>query len=258
MNMKYTGINRLFHSDSVQKLFDKITDGTFSEFFDDWKWILAYSKRYKWFVLLYTFLGLFASTMNVASSYVSAMTINIITGGQKDKLVLLLCLMFGTQLVYIGFNAIRNRLQTNISIYVHNDIQAEIFDRIVDVRWDELNKYKHGDLLNRFNDDVKSVSEKAISWIPDILISVYTFVMTFAVLYRMDPIMAWIGLCSAPILFFMSRYIMKRQKEYRQRVLELNSEMMSFETETFYNMDTVKAFSVWDVLSGRPRDWQTQ
>jgi len=258
MNMKYTGINRLFQSSSLQSLLDKIADKTFYEFFDDWKWILSYSKRYKWFVLLYTFLGLFSATLNVASSYVSALTINIITGRQTGKLALLLSLMFGTQLFYIGFNAIRNRVQTKISVYVHNDIQAEIFDRIVDVRWDELNKYKHGDLLNRFNDDVKSVSDNAISWIPDILINIYTFIMTFAVLYRMDHIIAWIGLCSAPILIFMSRYIMKRQQRYRKKVLELNGEMMSFETETFYNMDTVKAFGVWDALSERLRGWQKQ
>jgi len=64
----------------VQKLLDKIADGTFSEFFDDWKWIFVYSKCYKWFVLLYTLLGLFAFTTGVASSYVSA--IRSLTGGR--------------------------------------------------------------------------------------------------------------------------------------------------------------------------------
>ena len=42
--MKYTGINRLFRAESLQRVLDKRADGTFSEFFDDWKWILAYSR----------------------------------------------------------------------------------------------------------------------------------------------------------------------------------------------------------------------
>ena len=205
---------------------------------------------------MYTVLGLLAATLNVASAYVSALAINIITGRQMDRLALLLGLMFGTKLFHVAFNALKDRVQTRISVRVHTDIQAEIFERIVDVRWDALNRYQHGDLLNRFNDDVKSVSENTISWIPDILINLYTFAVTFAVLYKMDPIMAWIGLCSAPILFFLSRYVIGRQRAYRSKVLELNSDMMSFEAEVFYNMDSVKAFGIWDELSLRLRRWQ--
>ncbi len=256
--MKLSKISSHFQSETMQTFFKKLSDGTFREFVDDWKWIFAYSKRYKWFVVLYTALGLFSSTLGVASSYISAMTINIITGRETDKLALLLCLMFGTTLFYIGFSAFSNRVHKKISIYVHNDIQAEIFDRIVDVKWNELYRYKHGDLLNRFTDDVNAVSDNAISWIPDIIVNIYTFVVTFVVLYKMDRIMAYIGLCSAPFLFFMSRAIMRQQKKYRKKVLELNSDIMSFQTETFYNMDTIKAFGVWRVLSQKLRMWQKQ
>lgn len=63
---------------------------------------------------------------------------------------------------------------------------------------------------------------------------IYTFIVTFVVLFRMDAIMAWIALFSAPFLLLISRYIMRRMREYRKRVLELNSGMMSFEVETFF------------------------
>ena len=62
---KYTGINRILKSEFVQALLDKLSDGTFREFVDDWKWIFQFSKRYKWIVIFYTFLGIFASTVLV-------------------------------------------------------------------------------------------------------------------------------------------------------------------------------------------------
>ena len=37
------------------------------------------------------------------------------------------------------------------ALYKHYKSKQEIFDKIIDARWDELNNYQNGDLLNRFN-----------------------------------------------------------------------------------------------------------
>ena len=68
--------------------------------------------------------------------------------------------------------------------------------------------------------------------------------------------MAWIAILSAPFLLVMSRWIMRRMKEYRKRILELNSGMMSFEVETFFNFDMIKSFGVFDTYSQKLRSWQ--
>lgn len=56
------------------------------------------------------------------------------------------------------------RISTKLSIYINNDIQADIFDKIIDADWMEINKYSNGDVLNRFNSDVNTISGNAISW----------------------------------------------------------------------------------------------
>ena len=254
--MEYTGINKHIQSETFQALLNKISDGTYKEFIDDWKWIFSYSLRYKWLVLIYFVMGILSSTFGIAASYASSMMINIITEKQMSKLPLLIGLTLGTSALSLILSSVMSRVNAKISVHVNNDIQAEIFDNIVDVKWTELNKYKNGDLLNRFNDDTSTVSENAISWIPNTVISLYSFVLAFIVLYRMDHIMAWIAILSAPVLFFMSRFVMRKQKSYIKQLRELKSEMMSFEAEAFYNMDTVKAFGVWKVLSKRLRRWQ--
>ena len=53
----YTGLNRLFHSDALQAILRHIDDGTLSEFFDDWKWIFSFSRKYKWIIVFYTLAG---------------------------------------------------------------------------------------------------------------------------------------------------------------------------------------------------------
>ena len=253
---KYTGINRLFQSDAIQDILKHRADGTMSEFLGDWKWIFSFTKKYRWIVVLYTFMGIVGSTMSLGSAYVGRILINIVVGQQREQLWVLICAMLGMTLFSLAISSINHRIYTRVSIYVNNDIQAEIFDRIMDARWAELSAYPSGDLLNRFNGDVGAIASNAINWIPNLIINIYTFAATFVILYRMDAAMAWIALLSAPFLLGMSRYILRKMKQYRQRVLELNSQMMGFEVETFFNFDTIKSFGVFGHYSRTLREWQ--
>ena len=256
--MKYTGLNKFFKLQSIEQFKNKIADGTLREIVDDWKWIFTFSLRYKWIVIFYTFLGIFASTLSLGSSYVSAMIINIITSAQKEKLWFMIAIMLGTTIFSLVFNSLMSRVSTKISIRVNNDIQAEIFDKIIDAKWKDLNKYKYGDILNRFNSDVSTISTNAISWIPNFIISVYTFVLTFIVLVKMDYIMALIATISAPILLLLSKAIMGRLRKYREKVTKMNSDMMAFEVDTFYNFDVIKSFGIIRYYSKELRNWQNK
>lgn len=253
---KYSGINKLIKSDALQVLINKIYDGTFSEFIDDWKWIFSFSKKYRHIVVFYTIVGIFSSSLSLGAAYVSRTLINIIVGKEIDKIWILLGSMIGMTVFSLLLSSVNSRIFTKISIYVNNDIQAKIFDNIIDARWKELSEYPSGDLLNRFNNDVGTISANAINWIPNLVINIYTFIITFIVLFRTDHAMAWIAFLSAPFLLAMSRYIMRKMKEYRKRVLELNSKMMSFEVDTFYNFDMIKSFGIFGYYSKKLRYWQ--
>ena len=254
--IKYTGLNKLFRSDNMQKLFDSWYDGTFKEFVDDWKWIFSYSKKYRWIVIFYVIVGIFGSTVSIGTAYVGRIMINIITERQTDKLWVLISAMVGMLVLSLVLSSVNSYISARISIYVNNDIQAGIFEKIMDARWRELSTYPSGDLLNRFNGDVGTIASNAINWIPNLIINIYTFIVTLVVLWRMDAGMAIIAFVSAPFLLGLSRFIMRRMKEYRKRVLELNSRMMSFEVETFYNFEMIKSFGIFGYYSRKLHAWQ--
>ena len=253
---KYTGLNRFLKSESLQQLLNKIDDGTFSTFIDDWKWIFSYSKRYKKVIAFYLILGILSSTLGLVSSVVSKHLIDIIVGKKLDQLWVLVFMMIFSTVFSLVFSSVIGRLSLKISIDVGNDIQADIFSQIIDAKWLELNKYPNGDLLNRFNSDVSTVAGNAVSWGPSLILSVYNFIATFCVILYYDVTMAFIALGSAPFLLLMSRYIMRKNKEYRERVLQMNSKLMSFEVETFYNIDTIKSFGIMDKYGRELKKWQ--
>ncbi len=253
---KYSRWNRILKSQAVQMIIEHLDDGTFSEFFGDWKWIFSFSKKYRWIIVFYTVLGLFGTTLGLVSSVASKYMIDIITGYNTSKLWLMVSVMVGSSVASLVFSSLVNRISTKLSIYVNNDIQAHIFDKIIDADWLELSRYANGDLLNRFNNDISTISGNAISWLPNVIIAIYNFIATFVVILYYDVTMALIAFLSAPFLLLSSRYLMRKNKEYRERMLEMNSKLMGYEVETFYNMDTIKSFGIMKYYSKGLRGWQ--
>ena len=250
--------NQKMSFESLDILISRWRDGTFGEILDDWKWILSYSKRYKGAIAFYTILGIFSTSMGLVSSVASKYLIDIITGYKTSKLLTMIVIMVGSSLFSLLFSSIISRISTKLSIDINNDIQADIFDKIVDAEWLELNKYSNGDVLNRFNGDIGTVSGNAISWLPSILIAVYNFIATFAVILYYDWTMAIIAFASAPFMLLLSRVVLKKQREYGKKVREMSSKLMTFEVETFYNFDTIKSFGIAPYYSGKLRWWQKQ
>ena len=235
------------------RLLDSIREGTFSEILDDWRWIFSYSSRYKGAIAFYTLIGVLSTTLGLVTSVASKYMIDIITGYQTEKLWLMVLIVVVSSVTTLLFSNLVKRFSAKLSIGISNDIQADIYDKIMDARWSDIIKYRNGDILNRFNSDVGTVSGNAISWMPSVIIAVYKFIATFLVIWHYDRIMALLSFLSAPIMLAMSRFLIRRQREYSRKVKEVSSEMMTFESESLYNMDTIKSFGIMDLFGKKLR-----
>ena len=133
--MEENQTNKGISFESLDILIGRWKDGTFSEIIDDWKWIFSYSKKYKGAIVFYTLLGIFSTSMGLVSSVASKYMIDIITGYQTDKLWIMIVLTVGSAIFSLAFSNIISRISTKLSIYINNDIQADIFDKIIDADW---------------------------------------------------------------------------------------------------------------------------
>lgn len=243
-------------SAALELLLERLKNGTFGELLDDWRWIFGYTRRYQWAVLLYVILGVLSSSLGLVSAVASKYTIDIITGYQTSKLAEMIALMIGSTLFSLVFKSLISRVSTKISLVVNNDIQASVFERVLDADWLSLSQYANGDILNRFNSDVSTVASNAVSWLPNLIVSLYTFVATFFVILHYDVTMGFLALASAPVLLFSSRFLLKRMRAHNEAVKEMTSTLMTFESETFYNLDTIKSFGLMERCAIRLRHWQ--
>ncbi|MEI3103571.1 MAG: hypothetical protein V8S97_05130 [Oscillospiraceae bacterium] len=129
-------------SESLGTLLRSWRDGTFSEIWDDWKWIWGYTKRYRRAVWFYTILGVASSTLGLVSAVASKYSIDIITGYDSDRLWFVVTVMVASALVGLLLSSVTSRISTKISLRVNNDIQAEVFDRLLGADWKSLNDFR--------------------------------------------------------------------------------------------------------------------
>ena len=243
---------------TLNELNKRRKEGTFGEIFDDWKWIFSYSKRFKGSITIYTLLGLLSTTLGLVSSIAGKFLVDVVIGHKVDQLWLAALVMAGSTLFSLSISNMSGRIRQKLSVDMTNAVKADVFDCVMDARWQSLNEFSNGDILNRFHGDIGTVADNAISWLPNVVNSVYTFVATFVVIWYYSPVMSLIALSSAPVILLMSRYLVEKQKSFREEMMKTSSKIYAFETEALYNLDTVKSFGIMNIFSMQLRELQMQ
>ena len=249
-------VKKVLGSEALGILLGRWRDGTFTEILTDWKWILTYTRRYRRAVWSYTILGVISSTLGLVSAVAGKYTIDIITGYDSSQLWFVILVMLLSALIGLLLRSVTSRISTRISLWVNNDIQAEVFDRLLNADWQALNQFSSGDLLNRLTNDTGSVASNAIHWLPDLIVAAYSFIATLAVILHYDWIMALLALASAPFLLITSRRLIGGMRSHQQKLRQVSSELMAYETETFHNLDAIKGFGITDRYSAGLRQQQ--
>jgi len=242
------------NSFTLNQLKTRWKNDTFGEIFLDWKWIFSYSRRFKGPIAAYTVLGLLSSTLALVSSVAGKFLVDVIIGHKSDQLWMAALIMAGSALTSLAISNLTGRIRQKLNVDMTNAIRGDVFDSVMDAGWQSLNQFSNGDILNRFHGDIGIVADNAISWLPGVIISVYSFVSTFIVIWYYSPVMSLIALSSAPVILLMSRYLVNKQKEHRKEMMETTSRIYSFESEALYNLDTVKSFGIMDSFSLQLRE----
>lgn len=243
-------------SQSLRYLLQRLKDGTFGKLLRDWKWIWSFSRRHRFAILLFTLCGMLSSALSLVSGVASKYLIDSMVSRDLQGLTALIPILIASAVVSVSFRSLTMRLSARLSVNMHNDVQAYVFDALMDSKWLSVREYATGDLLTRFSGDIGTVSGCAVSWLPGVIIQVFTVLATLGVVLYYDPIMALIAFASTPIMLLASRRLLRRQRDFQQKARTVSSGMSSFESETFRNIDTLKSFGVEAAISRKLRSWQ--
>ena len=243
--------------ESIRQLLRSLLwDGSLKATLQDWKWILSFTRSHWLGVVGLTLLGLFSSALTLCSGIITKNLLDSILTMNTDRLLPMALLMVLSAMLGVVFQSVASRYSARLSTAMHHEVQRHAFDRLIHSDWMAVRRYSTGDLLTRFSGDIGTVAGCAMTFLPNLIVQLFTVLSTFGMICYYDPMMALICLVSTPALFLASRSLLRRQRDYNRRLRETTSGMAAFQSETFRNIDTLKGFGIEDAVSGQLLQWQ--
>lgn len=235
----------------IKKVIRKVKEGMLQEMWEETKWMYQYAKRYKEAILFYIILGVLGTAMSLGGSVASKYLIDAVTGVDKRNIGYIVFLIIAMAILGVIIKAVSSRITAKISVKVNNEIQREVYDKIMTTDWLSMTKFHSGDLLNRLNSDVGTVSNSVLGWVPSLITKLAQFLGALAIILYYDPTMAALALLSAPVMLIFSKMLMTKMRFYNKRTREVSSEVMAFNEESFQNIQSIKSFDLIGLFNKR-------
>ncbi len=210
----------------------------------EWKWLLKVMSRYRLEIVGYTIMGVVGIAMGFGASIASKYLIDAVVSHSNETIVSAGALVIGLAVFQIVVNAVSSLVSSRVGTRVSNEIRSEIYDGMATANWEDINKYHSGDLINRLEGDVGSVSNNVVTFLPGVFTKFMQFFGCLAIVLYYDVTLAFLALMSAPVLFFSSRFMTKMMRKYNLESRQMNGKVLSFSEESIQNLQTVKAFGL--------------
>lgn len=228
----------------LKRIIQKIREGKLKKLLGELTWMYVYVRRYWLWILLYILLGASGSVLGLGTSVVSRNLVDAVTGVNSQRILEVASLYVGVGVSQIFINAVKMRLSLRIRLKVTNEIRADIYEQVLNTDWESLAKYRSGDLLYRVNGDAGMVANNILNFLPNAVSVCISFVGAFSIVMKNDPAMALIALAGAPVSLLMSRYRVKKTRDFQRDNQDLSSDRTVFDQETFQNLQFIKAFGM--------------
>ena len=242
--------------DTLRKIRKKIKSGALREFYHEAIWVWGYIRKYRLAVGIYILLGLLSTLMGLGTSVASKYLIDAVTGYKTGAIGAAAAAMAGMLVMSILLRSVSSLVGAKNSVYIHNEIQAEVYGAVLNTAWEPLEDYRPGDLLSRLTSDVDTVAASVTSFAPGLISGLAQFFGALIIMFYFDPTMALIALIAVPVSAVLSRLLVGRMREHNRQMKAISSAVMSFYEDSLTNITSIKAFDITGLFYGKMRRLQ--
>ena len=215
----------------------------------NWRTIKRLLKHVTKYKLLLIF-ALLCSTLSVVLSLFGprliGQGIDLMVGqGKVDfaGVLRILVILIGVYLLSALFSWILSFLTALISNRTVYDLRNSAFEKIncLPLRYFDTNP--HGDTISRFVNDMDAISEGLLQGITQLLGGIITIIGSILFMLAINPVMTLVVLLSAPVAFYVAKYITLSSHKMFQKQSQNLGELNGYIEEMISGQKVVKAFS---------------
>jgi len=214
------------------------------------KWLFEYSKPYMPKIMMLMLINIGLSFIAVGIALIMRQIIDRVTIGDGD----IMWLVF----LYVACIIINIGVSTGITFFaiVLNEkfsfgIRLQIYEKITNSYWMEMQKFHTGDLSTRLTSDAGVIADGIIGILPEIIRLVFEAVIVFFTLFYFSPVIAVFAVAVTPVAALIGLILGRILKRLQVKVQESEAAYRSFMQESLANLLVLKSFSNEDYAAKR-------
>ncbi len=207
------------------------------------KWIIKENKHQTGKVVALSLIGMLNSFLGVMLALLLRNIIDAAVAKNMAKFQDWVIITFFVIVALVITRYILSYMEEYSRATAENALKSKMLDVVFTRDYSEISKYHTGELMNRLNNDVSTITNSVVSLVPALLSMVVKLVSVIVVLFVLDWRFSLVFLAGGMIIILMSTVFRKKMKHYHKRVSEENGKLRSFMQEALENVVVIKAFS---------------
>ena len=220
------------------------------------KYIREVSHGQRGRILLSCLTGIIGVAVSLAFIYASKVVIDIATGAAIGSLTNAAILTIALLIAQLLCGAVDTWLSARMQVETGNALRHRLFSRLLQSRWNELERFHTGDIVNRVEQDTAAIVGLLTSTIPAFIVTIVQLVAAFVFFCFLDPSLPWVVVGILPIFLLGSRFYMKRMRRYTREIRQSDSRIQSVIQESLQHRTVIKTLEQSDRHIGKLDDLQ--
>lgn len=125
-------------------------------------------------------------------------------------------------------------------------MRSKLFGEILEKKYNSINKYHSGELMNRITSDIRIITDGITNIMPNVLYFITQFAGAFVVLVLFDWKFTSLFIIAGVVISFITLIFRSKLKSLHKEVQETDGRVRSFFQEAIESMLVVKTFGVED------------
>lgn len=223
---------------SLKRLFD-IPDNHFTvREISRWLWKVLQGNRLQ--AVMNACIGLLGVTLGLSSVWAMQRAIDIASGVREGSLYVAVGVMAALILGEFGVGISRVWVRNILGVKAQNLMQQRVLARLLRSEWRGREAMHSGDIINRLEQDVKTVVTFLTETLPSTVSTMAMFLGAFIYLLQMDTWLAIVTVAILPLFILVSRVYVAYMRKYNRKVSDTESLIQSLLTETMQHRMLVK------------------
>ena len=191
------------------------------------EWLWNASRGYRSPILA----GILAGTVRIGVSltfvWFCKHLIDTATHQADGNIILGLAAMAGCIVLQLLLSALVSRLYAHTEISLRNRLRQDLPEHILKSRWNGRETFHSGDMLNRMEEDVRTVTDLLAGSIPLVGTTLFQLAGAALFLFCLDRRMAVVILLIMPLALLCSKLYMKRMRRLTREIRATDSRVQS-------------------------------